>query len=60
MAELAARGFAGPIWTLDTAAVANLLDAVMAEPEVHAIELNAVGVDAEPTSGRARARPCKR
>ncbi|MDM4766891.1 ATP-binding protein [Pelomonas sp. SE-A7] len=49
MAELAARGFAGPIWNLDTGAIANLLDAVMAEPEVHAIELNAVGVDAEPT-----------
>ncbi len=59
MAELAARGFAGPIWNLDTAAVTNLLDAVMAEPEVHAIELNAVGVDAEPTR-RVREREAVR
>ncbi|MDT8999549.1 ATP-binding protein [Paucibacter sp. APW11] len=48
MAQLAARGFAGPIWNLDSSAIANLLDAVMADPEVHSIELSAVGVEAAP------------
>lgn len=48
LAEIAARGFAGPIWNLDNAAIANLLDAVMADPEVQAIELEALGVDVQP------------
>ncbi|MEJ6003357.1 ATP-binding protein [Paucibacter soli] len=45
MAQLLARGFAGPVWNLDNAAIANLLDAVMADPEVHAITLSAMGVE---------------
>lgn len=48
MAGLVARGFAGPIWNLDAAATENLLDAVMADPEVHSIELQSLGVNAEP------------
>jgi len=48
MANLVALGFAGPIWNLDTIAIKSLLDAVMADPEVHAIELRPAGVSAEP------------
>ncbi|MGM9516365.1 ATP-binding protein [Roseateles sp. DB2] len=48
LAQIAARGFAGPIWNLDIAAISNLLDAVMADPEVQAIELEALGVDVQP------------
>jgi PAS domain S-box-containing protein len=44
MAGLIERGFAGPIWSLDHVAVENLLDAVMADPEVHAIELRGQGL----------------
>ncbi|MFG6467497.1 ATP-binding protein [Roseateles sp. BYS87W] len=44
MAGLIERGFAGPIWNLDHVAIENLLDAVMADPEVHAIELQATGL----------------
>ncbi|MCY4746199.1 ATP-binding protein [Pelomonas sp. UHG3] len=44
MAGLIERGFAGPIWNLDHVAIENLLDAVMADPEVHAIELRGLGL----------------
>ena len=44
MAGLIERGFAGPIWNLDHVAIENLLDAVMADPEVHAIELIGLGL----------------
>ena len=44
MAGLIERGFAGPIWNLDHVAIENLLDAVMADPEVHAIELVGLGL----------------
>ncbi|MBI3346847.1 MAG: PAS domain S-box protein [Burkholderiales bacterium] len=44
MARLIERGFAGPIWNLDHVAIENLLDAVMADPEVHAIELQGLGL----------------
>jgi PAS domain S-box-containing protein len=44
MAGLVERGFAGPIWNLDHVAIENLLDAVMADPEVHAIELQGLGL----------------
>ena len=44
MAGLVERGFAGPIWNLDHVAIENLLDAVMADPEVHAIELKGLGL----------------
>lgn len=44
MAGLVERGFAGPIWNLDHVAVDNLLDAVMADQEVHAIELRGLGL----------------
>lgn len=44
MAGLISRGFAGPIWNLDHVAIENLLDAVMADPEVHAIELVGLGL----------------
>ncbi|HEX2013270.1 MAG TPA: PAS domain S-box protein, partial [Roseateles sp.] len=54
-AELVARGFAGPIWNLDTAAIANLLDAVMADPEIHEVEISALGVDAESIRRRREA-----
>ncbi len=44
MASLVERSFAGPIWNLDQAAIDNLLDAVMADPEVQAIELKGLGL----------------
>ncbi|MBW8844108.1 MAG: PAS domain S-box protein [Burkholderiales bacterium] len=44
MAGMIERGFAGPIWNLDHVAIENLLDAVMADPEVHAIELKGLGL----------------
>jgi PAS domain S-box-containing protein len=44
MAGLIERSFAGPIWNLDHVAIENLLDAVMADPEVHAIELKGLGL----------------
>ena len=44
MAGLIERGFAGPIWNLDHVAIENLLDAVMADPEVHGIELQGLGL----------------
>ncbi|RTL15021.1 MAG: PAS domain S-box protein [Burkholderiales bacterium] len=44
MAGLIERGFAGPIWNLDHVAIENLLDAVMADPEVHAIEIRGLGL----------------
>ncbi|MFN3304181.1 MAG: ATP-binding protein [Roseateles sp.] len=44
MAGLVERGFAGPIWNLDHVAIENLLDAVMADPEVQAIELRGLGL----------------
>jgi len=44
MAGLIERGFAGPIWNLDHVAIENLLDAVMADPEVQAIELKGLGL----------------
>ncbi|MEO6279068.1 MAG: ATP-binding protein [Roseateles sp.] len=44
MAGLVERGLAGPIWNLDLVAIENLLDAVMADPEVHGIELKGLGL----------------
>jgi len=44
MAGLIERGFAGPIWNLDHVAIENLLDAVVADPEVQAIELRGLGL----------------
>ena len=44
MGGLIERGFAGPIWNLDHVAIENLLDAVMADPEVHAIEIKGLGL----------------
>lgn len=62
MAGLVERGFAGPIWNLDHVAIENLLDAVMADPEVQAIELRGLGLRGglarrereEPASGPLR------
>jgi len=52
-ASLAARGFAGPIWNLDLVAIDNLLDAVMADPEVFSIELQGLdGVGTPPRRQR--------
>ena len=56
MADLVARSFAAPIWNLDATAIENLLDAVMADPEVHAIEMRSLGVNAAPLR-RERNRP---
>ncbi|NCT84239.1 MAG: PAS domain S-box protein [Comamonadaceae bacterium] len=53
MAGLIERGFAGPIWNLDHVAIENLLDAVMADPEVRAIELRGLGL----RNGLARRGP---
>lgn len=59
-AQLVARGFAGPIWNLDTAAIGNLLEAVMADPEVHEVEISALGVGTEPMRRRrAQAEPLR-
>jgi PAS domain S-box-containing protein len=44
MAGLIERGFAAPIWNLDHVAIENLFNAVMADPEVHAIELKGLGL----------------
>lgn len=44
MGQMVARGLAGPIWNIDTLAIDTLLDAVMEDPEVHAISLTATGV----------------
>lgn len=56
MAGLIERGFAGPIWNLDHVAIENLLDAVMADPEVHAIELRGLGLRGG-LAHRARSEP---
>lgn len=48
MVQLVARGLAGPVWNIDALAVDNLLDAAMEDPELHAIELRAEGLSAEP------------
>ncbi len=56
MAGLVERGFAGPIWNLDHVAVDNLLDAVMADQEVHAIELRGLGLRGG-VARRERAQP---
>ncbi|MBV8603944.1 MAG: PAS domain S-box protein [Pelomonas sp.] len=55
MASIVARGFSAPLWNVDTTTIANLLDAVMADPEVHAIEIHAAGIGAAPML-RERAR----
>lgn len=57
MAQLVARGFAEPVWNLDSAALSELLDAVMADPEVHAIVLTAPGLE---TLRRERTTPAVR
>lgn len=57
MAQLVARGFAEPVWNLDSAALSELLDAVMADPEVHAITLTAPGLE---TLRRERTAPAVR
>ncbi|MET0519069.1 MAG: ATP-binding protein [Burkholderiaceae bacterium] len=56
MTQLVARGFAGPVWNLDGGAIDNLIDAVMADPEVHSIELHFLGVKGAPVR-RERAAP---
>jgi len=56
MGGLIERGFAGPIWNLDHVAIENLLDAVMADPEVHAIELKGLGLRGG-QARRSRATP---
>ncbi|MEJ6005963.1 ATP-binding protein [Paucibacter sp. AS339] len=63
MSDLVARSFAAPIWNLDGTAIGNLLDAVMADPEVQSIELNSVGVSAVPMlreRGTPALRPLRR
>jgi PAS domain S-box-containing protein len=63
MAGLIERGFAGPIWNLDHVAIENLLDAVMADPEVHAIELRGLGLrggQARRERGEAASGPIRR
>ena len=53
LTHLMAKSFAEPIWSLDTATIDSLLDAVMADPEVQSIELRLSGLSAE-TYGRQR------
>lgn len=57
MAQLVERGFAGPVWNIDTLAVDTLLDAVMQDPEVHSIELSAAGISATPVLRRRDSAP---
>ncbi|UXH78043.1 ATP-binding protein [Roseateles amylovorans] len=57
MAQLVARGFAEPVWNLDSAALSELLDAVMADPEVQSISLTAPGLE---TLRRERDTPAVR
>lgn len=57
MAQLVARGFAEPVWNLDSAALSELLDAVMADPEVQSIALEAPGLE---TLKRERGTPAVR
>ena len=63
LTRLMAKSFASPIWNLDSAAIDSLLDAVMADPEVQALELRLTGLNAE-TFSRQRnseaARPLRR
>ncbi len=44
MVGLLERGLAGPIWNLDHVTIDNLLDAAMADPEVHGLELKGLGL----------------
>lgn len=44
MVGLLERGLAGPIWNLDHITIDNLLDAAMADPEVHSLELTGLGL----------------
>jgi PAS domain S-box-containing protein len=48
MAGLVARGFAAPLWNLDLTTLNNLLDAVMADPEVHTIQVQSADSDGPP------------
>lgn len=57
MAGLIERGFAAPIWNLDHVAIDNLFDAVMADPEVHAIELSGLGLRGGGQTRRERGAP---
>ena len=56
MAQMVARGFAEPVWNLDLSSLSDLLDAVMADPEVQSIELEAPGLD-QVSFSRRRATP---
>ena len=58
MAAIVARGFSAPLWNVDTTTIANLLDAVMADPEIQSIEIRAAGIGAAPMV-RARSRPAE-
>ena len=63
LTRLIAKSFAGPIWNLENTAIDSLLDAVMADPEVQALELRLTGLNAETFSrqrGSAAARPLRR
>lgn len=48
MVTLVKRNLAVPIWNVDAGSVENLLDAVMADPEVHAIEVRSEGFSEKP------------
>ncbi len=44
LAALIEHGMAGPIWNLDRATVSEMLGAIMADPEVHSVELQGLGL----------------
>lgn len=47
-AQMVARSVAGPLWNLDYATLGHLMDAAMAEPELHTLEIRVRGVAGEP------------
>jgi PAS domain S-box-containing protein len=62
VADLVRRTIAGPVWNLDLAAIDNLLDAVMAVPEVHSIEIQMPALAGRALSrqrGRAPVQPLR-
>jgi PAS domain S-box-containing protein len=63
LTRLMTKSFAAPIWNLDNTAINSLLDAVMADPEVQAIELRLTGLSTETFSRQrssAATRPLRR
>ncbi|RQO54761.1 hypothetical protein DBR47_22090 [Paucibacter sp. KBW04] len=57
MVMLVKRNLAVPIWNMDAGSVENLLDAVMADPEVHAIEVRSESFSDKPIVRQRMGQP---